>query len=99
MHYILFYETSEDYPERRKEFRSEHLKLAWEAHERGELVLGGALNDPPDSAMLLFKGSSPEAAEKFAEADPYVKNGLVRKWYVKQWTTVAGKDAALPLYP
>ena len=66
---------------------------------RGELVLGGALADPPDMAILLFQGESPEAAEAFAGADPYVRNGLVRSWHVRPWTTVVGDIAATPVRP
>jgi hypothetical protein len=73
--------------------------MAWEANGRGELVLGGALANPVDGAILLFKGDSPEVAEKFAKADPYVANGLVKRWYVREWTTVAGDGAANPIKP
>ena len=97
MHYILFYDVTENYIERRSEFRSEHLKLAWEAHDRGELILAGALADPVDGAVLLFKGDSPAVAKKFAEADPYVKNGLIKQWRVREWTTVVGDGAANPI--
>lgn len=97
MHYLLFYEVSEDYLSRRGEFRGAHLQLAWQAHENGELVLGGALADPVDGAVLLFKGDSPEVAERFAQTDPYVTNGLVSSWRVRPWTTVVGADAALPV--
>jgi uncharacterized protein len=97
MHYLLFYEVSEDYLSRRGEFREEHLAKAWKASAQGELVLGGALADPVDHAVLLFKGDTPEVAERFARADPYVTNGLVKRWYVRQWTTVAGEDAATPI--
>jgi len=99
MHYLLFYELGDDYLERRAEFRNVHLKLAWEAAERGELVLGGALANPADGAVLLFKGDSPEAAEKFASTDPYVMNGIVKRWYVREWTTVVGEIAANPKRP
>ena len=99
MHYLLIYETTPEYLERRGQFRGEHLGLAWRAHERGELVLAGAIGDPPDGAILLFQGSSPEAAEAFAKADPYVKNGLVRRWNVKPWTTVVGERASTPVRP
>ena len=99
MHYLLFYEVSEDYVARRAEFRAVHLEKAWEASERGELVLGGALANPLDGAVLLFKGDSPEVAEKFARADPYVTSGAVKRWYVREWTTVAGEDAAKPIRP
>ena len=99
MHYLLIYELADDYLARRGEFREPHLQKAWQAHERGELVLGGALNDPVDKAVLLFKGDSPKAAEAFAQADPYVVNGLIKRWYVRPWTTVVGKDASTPVKP
>ncbi|HEY0593124.1 MAG TPA: YciI-like protein, partial [Thermoanaerobaculia bacterium] len=70
MHYLLIYDVSPDYLERRGAYRDEHLRLAWDANERGELLLGGALGEPVDGAILLFRGDSPEAAERFAAADP-----------------------------
>jgi uncharacterized protein YciI len=99
MHYLLFYETADDYLERRAAFREEHLALAWQACERGELILGGAFANPVDGAVLLFQGDSPAAAERFAQSDPYVANGLVKRWYVREWTTVAGEMAATPVQP
>jgi uncharacterized protein YciI len=99
VHYLLFYDAADDYVSRRTLFRQAHLELAWDAHERGELILGGALANPVDGAVLLFKGDSPQVAERFALADPYVANGLVKRWYVREWTTVAGRDAAKPVRP
>ena len=99
MHYLLFYETVDDYTERRAVYRDEHLSKAWAASDRGELVLGGALAGPTDGAVLLFQGDSPRVAESFALADPYVKNGLVKRWYVREWKTVAGLNSAAPLRP
>jgi uncharacterized protein len=95
----LFYEVGEDYVSRRAEFRDAHLEKAWQASERGELVLGGALSNPIDGAVLLFRGDSPEVAEKFARADPYVTSGAVKRWHVREWTTVAGEDSAMPVRP
>ena len=69
MHYLLFYEVGEDYVTKRAAFREEHLEKAWKASERRELLLGGAFANPVDGAVLLFQGNSPQAAEKFAEAD------------------------------
>jgi uncharacterized protein YciI len=97
MHYLLMYDVTDDYIERRADFRSAHLDVARQAVERGELVLGGALADPADMAVLLFRGSSPAAAEAFAMADPYVRNGLVKRWRVRPWTTVIGPDAEVKL--
>ncbi len=98
-HYLLFYDLREDYLEKRAAFRAAHLEKAWRAQQRGELVLAGALNEPVDSAILLFKAESPQAAEAFAKADPYVTNGLVVRWRVREWTTVVGEQAARPVRP
>ncbi len=99
MHYVLFYDFTTDYLERRAPYRSEHLQLAWEAHQRGELILGGALAEPVDSALLLFDCESAEVPQRFAAADPYVKQGIVRSYRIRPWTTVVGEDAATPVKP
>lgn len=96
MHYLLFYEVVPDYAERRLPHRSMHLAHARAAHARGDLVLAGALADPIDGSVLLFRGDSAEVARSFAEADPYVRNGLVTRWHVREWTTVVGEGAAVP---
>lgn len=98
-HWLLWYELAPDYLERRPTFREEHLRLAWAAVERGELELGGAVGDPVDLAILLFRGDSPAVAEAFAAADPYVRNGLICGWRVRPWTTVVGEGAATPVRP
>ena len=96
MHYLLMYDVVEDYVTRRAPLRAAHIGLARAAAARGELVLGGALN-PPEGVVLLFRGESPAAAEAFAAADPYVQNGLVKSWKVREWTTVVGPDAQVKL--
>lgn len=99
MHYLLCYELAPDYLDRRAEFRNPHLQLAWQAQERGELVLAGALSDPADMAMLVFQGDSPDVAERFAKADPYVTHGLVVSYKVRLWNTVVGDAACTPVRP
>jgi uncharacterized protein len=97
VHYLLMYDVVDDYVERRAPLRGAHIAHAREAIGRGELVLGGALANPADGAVLLFKGDSPKAAEAFAQVDPYVVNGLVKRWRVREWTTVVGRDAEVTL--
>jgi uncharacterized protein len=92
MHYILFYEVTDDYVTRRAPLRQDHLDLIRAAYDRGDLVMGGALADPPDAAVLVFRASEP--AEAFAKADPYVMNGLVKSWRVRKWSTVIGDGAS-----
>jgi len=92
-HYVLFYEAGADYVERRVPFRDAHLSLAREAHARGELVLAGALADPVDGSVLIFKGETDAAARAFVQADPYIRNGLIKNWRVREWTVSIGGDA------
>ena len=99
MHFILIYELAPHYLQERGAYRAEHLKLAWEAQARGEIVLAGALADPADRALLVFQGDSDAAARAFAAADPYVKAGLVKGWSVRAWNTVVGEAAANPVRP
>jgi uncharacterized protein YciI len=97
VHYLLLYDVIEDYVTRRQAFRAAHLAYASPFVERGELLLGGALADPVDGAVLLFQGAGPEVASAFAASDPYVLNGLVTRWRVRPWTTVVGPLAATPM--
>jgi uncharacterized protein YciI len=99
MHYLLIYDVVPGYVERRAEYRAEHVALARAAHARGELVLGGALADPVDGAVLLFRCDSTAPIEAFIAADPYVKNGLVAQWRIRTWTTVVGDNPSVALPP
>jgi|SRR5215471_16198445 len=90
-YYALFYDQlADDFVARRAPFRDEHLRLARESHGRGEIQLAGALADPADGALLVFRADDAAVAEDFAKNDPYVKNGLVKKWQVRKWSVVVG---------
>ena len=89
-YFALMYELVDDYLSRRGAFRQEHLALAAAAQKRGEIVLAGAFADPPDRALLIFRGADGSAAELFARNDPYVVNGLVKRWEVRPWTVMIG---------
>ena len=90
MHWLLTYDLVDDYLERRTPLRPEHLGLAAAAHERGELLMAGALAEPADRVLLVFRADRADVAEAFAHADPYVREGLVRGWDVRAWTVVIG---------
>lgn len=91
-YFILFYEVVPDYVERRAAYRAEHLALAKAAVSRGQLRLAGAYADPADGAALVFRGEDDEVARAFAEADPYVRSGIVTSWRVRPWSVVVGAD-------
>jgi uncharacterized protein YciI len=91
-YYALIYELVDDMVNRRIPVREEHLHLAREARERGELVLAGALSEPVDSALLVFHVDDKSKVETFARKDPYVINGLAKKWQVRPWNVVVGNE-------
>lgn len=93
-YFILFYDYVENMAERRAPFREEHLGLAREAAARGELLLGGALTDPLDTGVLVWRTADAGPVERFVAADPYVKNGLVRSHRIRPWNVVVGSAAA-----
>ncbi|MGH3341809.1 MAG: YciI-like protein [Carbonactinosporaceae bacterium] len=89
-HLVLEYALVEDYLERRAAFRDEHLALAREAHDRGELALAGALAEPADRALLVWATEDRSIVTRFTEQDPYVRHGLVTEWTVRPWNVVIG---------
>ncbi|MDT0643852.1 YciI-like protein [Zunongwangia sp. F363] len=91
-YYILKYRLQENYLEERGKYRTEHLNLAQEAAQTGTVVMAGALENPADEAIFIFRAESEEAAKTFAEGDPYVKNGLVKEWSVRKWNVVIKMD-------
>jgi uncharacterized protein YciI len=97
LHYLLIYHLVDDYAARRVPLRAAHIAHARAAVGRGELVLGGALANPPDRAILLFRSDTIAVVDAFARVDPYVTNGLVTRWEIREWTTVVGRDAEMPL--
>jgi len=95
-HFALIYEMVENFVERRKPFREAHLQLINGAHARGLIVMAGAMGDPPDGGLLIFRADSPAAVEEFVRADPYVTSGIVTGWRVRPWNVVIGDDPATP---
>jgi uncharacterized protein YciI len=95
-YFLMTYDLIADYINRRGPLRQEHLRLAAESQARGELVMGGALTDPANKAVIVFRCADPSVAERFARNDPYVKNGLVVKWEVRPWNVVIGGSEHAP---
>lgn len=91
-HYILFYEVTPDYLEKRQPLRDTHLRLLRQLADEGSLIMAGAYAEPANGAALIFKGDTADVAESFARMDPYVANGLVTKWWVREWTVAVGSS-------
>jgi uncharacterized protein YciI len=82
--YVLFYESGDDLAEKAPLHFPAHSALGREFHERGALVAYGPFaNAQADGSMAVF--TSREAAEEFAHEDPFVANGVVRAWTIREW--------------
>ena len=92
-YFVLRYDAVvDDYVNRRAAFRAEHLGMLRELHARGQVVMGGAVGETPEGALIVFRSDSPDVAERFAAADPYVKNGLILSWRSQPWNVVVGAE-------
>jgi uncharacterized protein len=81
MKYVLFYESAPDAATTAPLHFSAHKALWSQYAESGSLLLIGPFSD--GSAMAVF--TTREAAEEFAKQDPFVVNGVVRGWSIKEW--------------
>jgi uncharacterized protein len=91
-YYVLLYDYVDDVVERRQPFRADHLALAREHLDSGVLVMAGAWADPVDGAALVFRAAGPEVIEAFVARDPYVEQGLVTNWRIREWSVVVGEQ-------
>jgi hypothetical protein len=89
----LIYDLGPDYVERRAPWREAHLAAIRGAHERGELEQAGAFSDPYDRVLLTWLTEDEAVVRTFADADPYVVNGLVTGYSIRRWNVVID-DAA-----
>ncbi|MBT8218420.1 MAG: hypothetical protein KJP00_01255 [Bacteroidia bacterium] len=94
MHFILTYNTVDRFNDRKMRFRKEHLELVREYYDTGILIMGGALLEPNDVAVLIFKCESPREVEQFITSDPYYKNGLINSFDIRPWSVAIGGKSA-----
>ena len=88
--FLLEYELVDDFVTRRTPCREKHLDMLRELHASGTVVMAGALAEPVNRAVLVFQGEDRLIAEDFAKRDPYVLQGLVKRWEARRWTVVIG---------
>jgi uncharacterized protein len=82
--YVLFYESADDVQEKAPTHFAAHSAHGQMFHERGTLIAYGPFANPlEEGSMAVF--TTREAAEEFASSDPFVLNGVVRKWTVREW--------------
>ncbi|HWC28601.1 MAG TPA: YciI family protein [Dehalococcoidia bacterium] len=93
MKYVLFYEVADDVQAKAPPHMPAHMAHIKAFHAGGGLEQVGLFGSPQDEgAMVIF--STREAAEAFAETDPFTLNGVVKRWYIRQWDEIYSRPAA-----
>ncbi|HEX9479607.1 MAG TPA: YciI family protein [Methylomirabilota bacterium] len=89
MKYVLLYESSPDVRVKAPVHFSAHRARMQDFHWRGTLLMAGPFGDPErEGSMGVF--TTREAAEEFAQGDPFVLHGVVARWHVREWNEVLG---------
>ncbi len=88
--HALQYEYVADVLEKRKPYREAHLTHIGKQVESGNVVLGGAVGNPPTGALIILRNLSSNDVEQFVQHDPYVINGIVTKYTIKPYIAVVG---------
>ncbi len=84
--YVLLYESADDVLSKAPAHYPAHSARVDEFHAQGSLLMVGTYADPQQGAMAIF--TSRQAAEEFAAGDPFVLNGVVRRWEIREWNEV-----------
>jgi hypothetical protein len=83
MKYVLLYDAADDVLEKAPVHGAAH-RAHWKAFlDDGTLLMVGPFSNPKEGAMAVF--TTREAAETFARNDPFVLNGVVTGWRVREW--------------
>jgi uncharacterized protein len=87
MKYVLLYESADDALSKAPVHFAAHSARLQEFHARGDILMVGAFGDPQEQgSMAIFPTRA--AAEAFVEGDPFVLNGVVRRWEIREWNEV-----------
>ncbi len=90
--YTLSYQLADDYMNKREPVRGLHFDHITPYYKAGKLIYGGAYDDPAEGALLIFKVDDRQEVEEFAQRDPYVLNGVVTSYQVRQWNVAIGHE-------
>ncbi|KFM26483.1 hypothetical protein F751_2701 [Auxenochlorella protothecoides] len=89
-YHVLQYKFVPDMETKRAPVRQAHLDYLKNLADEKKLAMGGALVEPLDSSLLIFRNISKEEVEKIAVEDPYTKGDLVAEWTVRRYMRVVG---------
>jgi uncharacterized protein len=80
--YVVFYDSGDDVAAKAPAHFPAHQAWYGEFQRRGELLMIGPFADGR-GAMSVF--TTRQAAEEFVRGDPFVINGVVSGWSIRDW--------------
>ncbi|MCW2950958.1 MAG: YCII-like protein [Conexibacter sp.] len=87
MKFVVLYESADDVLSKAPLHFGAHSARIREFHARGEILMVGTFGDPQqEGSMAVFPTRA--AAESFVEGDPFVRNGVVRSWQLREWNEI-----------
>jgi uncharacterized protein YciI len=87
MKYVVFYESADDVASKTPRHFPAHKARLDEFHGQGTLLMVGTFGNPQEEgSMAIF--TSRDAAEAFVKDDPFVLNGVVRGWEIREWNEI-----------
>lgn len=89
-YHVLKYTYVPDILDKRGPFREKHLEGAKAMAAANKLVMAGAIAEPVDGALFIFRNVTKQEIEAFVRTDPYVQNNLVPEWSIRPYMVVAG---------
>ena len=89
MKYVLFYTSADDVGAKAPPHFAAHLERLTRFRDDGELLMVGVFGDPQEEgSMGIF--ATRAGAEEFVREDPFVLNGVVKAWEVREWNEIFG---------
>lgn len=82
--FVVLYESSDDVLTLAPVHMPKHREHFEDYHARGLLLMVGTFGDPATQGAMCVL-TTREAAEEFAANDPFVVNGVVRRYEIRQW--------------
>jgi uncharacterized protein len=87
MKYVVLYHSADDVLQRAPEHFPAHKRRLDDFHRRGELLMVGTFGDPQrEGSMSVFR--TREGAESFVAEDPFVLNGVVKSYEIREWNEI-----------
>jgi uncharacterized protein YciI len=91
MKYVVLYESADDVEGRAPAHFPAHKARLDDFHRRGDILMVGTFADPQaQGSMAIFP--TRKAAESFVAGDPFVLNGVVKSYEIREWREILTPD-------